>query len=180
MVRSRLTSLLLVAPLMAAGVALLDAAPAAAEDADVCTLVTRQTAGELLGAKVVKTTKKTSAKTGAEECTYKTKKVDKEFKKRNLKIQLELTVQPVTDELRAQVQRIPSDEGERVEGLGDEAYATKFDDVIAIVGPLAVQAKLQNYEGSPTKFRTVSEGAVRAALLRLGEIPVTPTSPPSS
>ena|SRR5437660_6709035 len=180
MMRSRLTSLLLVAPLMAAGVALLDAAPAAAEDADVCTLVTRQTAGDLLGAKVVKTTKKMSAKTGAEECTYKTKKVDKEFKKRNLKIQLELTVQPVTDELRAQVQRIPSDEGERVEGLGDEAYATKFDDVIAIVGPLAVQAKLQNYEGSPTKFRTVSEGAVRAALLRLGEIPVTPTSPPSS
>ena len=165
---------------MAAGVALLDAAPAAAEDADVCTLVTRQTAGELLGAKVVKTTKKTSAKTGAEECTYKTKKVDKEFRKRNLKIQLELTVQPVSDELRAQVQRIPSDEGERVEGLGDEAHATKFDDVIALVGPLAVQAKLQNYEGSPTKFRTVSEGAVRAALLRLGEIPVRPTSPPSS
>src|SRR5881397_3958770 len=116
--RSRLTSLFLVAPLMASGVALLDAAPAAAEDAGVC--------------------------------TYKTKKVDKEFKKRNLKIQLELTVQPVTDELRAQLQRIPSDEGERVEGLGDEAYATKFDDVIAISDTTAVQAKLQNYQGSPT------------------------------
>jgi len=173
--RSRLASLLLVAPLMATGVAFLDASPAAAEDAGVCTLVTRDEAGELLGAKVVKTTKKTSAKTGAEECTYKTKKVDKEFKKRNLKIQLELTVQPVTDELRAQLQRIPSDEGERVEGLGDEAYATKFDDVIAISGTTAVQAKLQNYQGSPTKFRSVSEGAVRAALPRLGQL-----TPPTS
>ena len=160
---------------MASGVALLDAAPAAAEDAGVCTLVTRDEAGELLGAKVVKTTRKTSAKTGAEECTYKTKKVDKEFKKRNLKIQLELTVQPVTDELRAQLQRIPSDEGERVEGLGDEAYATKFDDVIAISDTTAVQAKLQNYQGSPTRFRSVSEGAVRAALPRLGQLP-PPTS----
>jgi hypothetical protein len=174
--RSRLTCLFLVAPLMATGVALLDAAPTAAEDAGVCTLVTRDEAGELLGAKVVKTTKKTNAKTGAEECTYKTKKVDKEFKKRNLKIQLELTVQPVTDELRAQLQRIPSDEGERVESLGDEAFATKFEDVIAISGTTVVQAKLQNYEGSPTKFRSVSEGAVRAALPRLGQLTPRPSS----
>ena len=68
---------------MTTGAALLDAAPAAAEDAGVCTLVTRDEAGDLLGAKVVKTTRKTSAKTGAEECTYKTKKVDKDLGKRN-------------------------------------------------------------------------------------------------
>ena len=140
--RSRLTSLLLVAPLMATGVALLDAAPAAAEDAGVCTLVTRDEAGDLLGAKVVKTTKKTSAKTGAEECTYKTKKVDKDLGKRNLKISLELTVQPVTDEVRSELQNIPFEDGSRVQGLGDEAYVTKFDQVIAISGDNAVAVPL--------------------------------------
>jgi hypothetical protein len=173
--RSRLTSLLLVAPLIATGVALLDAAPAAAEDAGVCTLVTRDEAGDLLGAKVVKTTRKTSAKTGAEECTYKTKKVDKDLGKRNLKISLELTVQPVTDEVRSELQNIPFEDGSRVQGLGDEAYVTKFDQVIAISGDKAVAAKLQNYRGASTKFRNVSEGAVRAALPRLGQLP-PPTS----
>jgi hypothetical protein len=156
---------------MATGVALLDAAPAAAEDAGVCTLVTRDEAGDLLGAKVVKTTKKTSAKTGAEECTYKTKKVDKDLGRRNLKISLELTVQPVTDEVRSELQNIPFEDGSRVQGLGDEAYVTKFDQVIAISGDNAVAAKLQNYRGASTKFRSVSEGAVRAALPRLGQLP---------
>jgi hypothetical protein len=73
---------------MAAGVALLDAAPAAAEDTGVCTLVTRDEAGDLLGAKVVKTTKKTSKTSGAEECTYRTNKAQKRFKKSGVKMQL--------------------------------------------------------------------------------------------
>jgi hypothetical protein len=50
---------------------------------------------------------------------------------------LELTVQPVTDEVRS---------------------------------------KLQNYRGASTKFRSVSEGAVRAALPRLGQVDVPPPS----
>ena len=175
MMRSRFSSLLLVAPPIATGVALLDAAPAAAEDTAVCTLVTRNEAGELLGAKVVKTTTKTSKTNGAEECTFRTNKAQKRFKKSGVKMQLELTVEPLTDELRAKLQRIPSEDGERVEGLGDEAYASKFDDVTAIAGNVAVQAKLQNYAGSPTKFRSVSEGALRTALPRLAQLP-PPTS----
>ncbi len=169
MMRSRLTSLFLVAPLVATGIALLDSAPAAAEDTGVCSLVTRAEAGELLGAKVVKTTTKTSKANGAEECTYRTKKVQKELK-RNLKISLELTVQPVTDEVRSELQNIPFDDGSRVQGLGDEAYVTKFDQVIAISGDTAVAAKLQNYRGASSKFRSVSEGAVKAAL-PLGQLP---------
>ena len=175
MMRSRFTSLLLVTPLMATGVAFLDAAPAAAEDTGVCTLVTRDEAGDLLGAKVVKTTKKTSAANGAQECTYKTKKAQKEFKARNLKISLELTVQPVTDELRSKLQNIPFDDGSRVQGLGDDAYVTRFDQVIALSGDTAVAATLQNYRGASSKFRSVSEGAVRAALPRLGQL-----TPPST
>jgi hypothetical protein len=36
-----------------------------------------------------------------------------------------------------------------------------------------VSAKLQNYAGSPTKFRSVAEGAVRTALTRLGNLDIT-------
>jgi hypothetical protein len=169
--RSRLTSLFLLAPLAATGIALLDSAPVAAEDTGVCSLLTRTEAGELLGAKVVKTTTKTSKTNGAEECTYRTKKVQKELKARNLKISLELTVQPVTEEVRSELQNIPFDDGSRVQGLGDEAYVTKFDQVIAISGNTAVAAKLQNYRGASSKFRGVSEGAVKAALPRLGQLP---------
>jgi hypothetical protein len=113
------------------------------------------------------------------ECTYRTKKVQKAFKEefdRNLTIQLELKVGLLTDELRAELQEVPFDDGERVEGLGDEAYATKFDEVIAISGATAVSAKLQNYKGSLTKFRSVAEGAVRAALPRLGNLNITATT----
>jgi hypothetical protein len=81
----------------------------------------------------------------------------------------------VTDALRAELHDVPFDDGERVEGLGDEAYATKFDQVIAISGTTAVSAKLQNYKGSPTKFRSVAEGAVRAAFPRLAQLTPPPT-----
>ena len=40
-------------------------------------------------------------------------------------MQIEVTVQSVTDRLRAELQRIPTNKGERVEGLSDEAYATE-------------------------------------------------------
>ena len=159
--RSRL---LLLVPLLAAPLAFLDAGSAAAAETDVCKLVTRKEASDLLGAKVVKTTTKTSATNGAEECTYRTKKTQKEFKERKLKISLELTVQPVTDDLRSELQNIPFEDGSRVQGIGDEAYVTKFDQVIAVSGTTAVAAKLQNYRGASTKFRSVSEGAVKAAL----------------
>jgi hypothetical protein len=164
--------------LVAFGSASLDTVPATAGGSDVCSLITRKEASDLLGYKVVKTTEKTSSSDDSTECTYRTKKVQKAFKEefdRNLKIQLELTVGPVTDALRAELQDVPFDDGERVEGLGDEAYATKFDQVIAISGTTVVSAKLQNYKGSPTTFRSVAEGAVRAALPRLAQLTPPPT-----
>jgi hypothetical protein len=60
-------------------------------------------------------------------------------------------VGPVTDALRAQLQDVPFDDGERVEGLGDEAYATKF--------------------------RSAAEGAVRASLPRLAQLAPASTWP---
>jgi hypothetical protein len=154
---------LVLVPVLAAVLASFVATPAAAGRFDVCKLVTRKEASDLLGAKVVKTTKKTSSSNDAQECTYRTNKRGY----RKLKLQLELTVQPLTDDLRADLQNIPFDDGSRVQGLGDEAYVTKFDQVIAASGTMVVAAKLQNYQGASSRFREVSEGAVRAALPRL-------------
>jgi hypothetical protein len=63
-----------------------------------------------------------------------------------------------------------------VEGFADEAYVTKFDQVIAVSGDIALAAKLQNYQGPSSRFRSVSEGAVRTALPRLGQVTVSPPS----
>ena len=161
-----LALLALAAAPVGVGVVVVAASPADAGESEVCKLVTRKEASDLLGAKVVKTTTKTSTTNGAEECTYRTKK--KGF--RNLKLQLELTIQPVTDELRSKLQNIPFEDGSRLQDLGDEAYVDKFDSVVALSGATAVQGKLQNYQGASSRFRSVSEGVVRAAIPRLGEI----------
>ncbi|HEY4396493.1 MAG TPA: hypothetical protein VGO28_02350 [Acidimicrobiia bacterium] len=75
---------------------------------------------------------------------------------------------PTRQELRSKLQNIPFDDGSRLQDLGDEAYVDKFDSVIAVSGTTVMQAKLQNYQGASSRFRRVSEGAVRAALPRLG------------
>jgi hypothetical protein len=68
-----------------------------------------------------------------------------------------------------------SDRTARVEQPVWTDDVTKFDQVIAISGGNAVAAKLQNYRGASSKFRSVSEGSVKAALRRLGQLP-PPTS----
>lgn len=52
--------------------------------------------------------------------------------------------------------------------------------MIAISGNVAVQAKLQNYQGPSTKFRQVSESAVRTALRRLDRVSLTPPTTQTS
>jgi hypothetical protein len=159
-------------PLLAVTLVLLLTVPASAQNTGVCSLVTRGEAGKLLRAKVVKTEKDESPANGAQQCTYKTKKTG--IKDRGLKMALQVTAQPITDDLRSELQNIPFEDGSRVEGLGDEAYVTKFDQVIAVSGDIVLAAKLQNYEGASSRFRSVSEGAVRAALPRLGQVTVSP------
>lgn len=164
----------LLASLLAVAPAFVVAAPASAQSTGACSLVTRGEAGKLLRAKVVKTEKDESPANGAQQCTYKTKKTG--IKDRDVKLALQVTVQPLTEDLRSELQNIPFEDGSRVEGLGDEAYVTKFDQVIAVSGDIALAAKLQNYQGASSRFRSVSEGAVRAALPRLDQVDVPPPS----
>jgi hypothetical protein len=106
--------------------------------------------------------------------------VVEELEDRGLKLKLEVTVQPITDDLRSKLQDIPFDDGSRIEGLGDEAYVTQFEQVIAVSGDVVLAAKPQNYSGASTKIRGISEGAVRAALPRLDQVTVNPPAGSSS
>src|SRR2546430_10256049 len=85
----------LLAPLVTVAVAFGDAAPVGAKDTGVCTPLTRPEAGELLGAQVVKTSKKTSKPHGAQECTDKTHKAQKRLSWRGGRRPVERTLQPV-------------------------------------------------------------------------------------
>jgi hypothetical protein len=173
LVRSSRRFLVIVPALIAALLSVV-AAPASGQSSGVCSLVTRREAGKFLGAKVVKTEKDESPANGAQQCTYTTKKVVKEFKDRGLKLKLQVTVQPITDELRSKLQNIPFDDGSRIQGLGDEAYVTQFSQVIAVSGDIVLAAKPQNYSGASTKIQGIGEGAVRAALPRLDQVTVNP------
>jgi hypothetical protein len=171
---------LVVAPVLVPALVFVVAAPASGQSSGVCSLVTRREAGKLLGAKVVKTEKDESPANGAQQCTYTTKKVVKELKDRGLKLKLQVTVQPITDDLRSDLQSIPFEGGSRIQGLGDEAYVTQFEQVIAVSGDIVVAAKPQNYSGASTKIRGISLGAVRAALPRLDQVTVNPPAGSSS
>jgi hypothetical protein len=171
---------LVVASVLVAALVFVVAAPASGQSSGVCSLVTRREAGKLLRAKVVKTEKDESPANGAQQCTYTTKKVVKELEDRGLKLKLEVTVQPITDDLRSKLQNIPFDDGSRIEGLGDEAYVTQFEQVIAVSGDIVLAAKPQNYSGASTKIRGISVGAVRAALPRLDQVTVNPPAGSSS
>jgi hypothetical protein len=141
----RIPLVLLVSVIALAGFSTL---PAVATGTDVCALVSKQDASKLLGAKVVKTTTKTSASNGAQRCTYKTKKfTSKTLKKFDAPLQLAITWQPLTDAVRAYIKDINSDLTP-ISGLGDEAYADKFGAVFAIRGQDVVQAKVQNIQSS--------------------------------
>ena len=96
-----------------------------------------------------------------------------------MKLALQVTVQPLTEDLRSELQNIPFEDGSRVEGLGDEAYVTKFDQVIAVSGDIALAAKLQNYPGRVEQVpqRLGGRGACRAPAPRSGRRPATFVSP---
>jgi hypothetical protein len=164
----RISAALLVAVLAAAGltVAGLGVGPAAATGTDVCALISKSDASKLLGAKVVKTTTKSSASTGAQECNYKTKKyTTKTFKKFHAPLELSITWQPLTDEVRKYIADVNSDLTP-ITGIGDAAYADKFGTTFAVRGQDVVQAKVQNIESSH-----LQEWSQKGVVLALAGLP---------
>jgi len=140
--------------------------PADASGTDVCGLITKKEASKILGAKVVKLERQTNKSTGAQVCTYKTKKfTSKHLKKFSGALGLEIIWGPVTQDLRDAIAKAGSDLT-AIPGLGNSAYATQGS-VLALRGADVVQASIVNWQTSPSKQEAKAEKAVRLALPRL-------------
>jgi hypothetical protein len=142
------------------------AGSAGASGTDVCSLITKKEVSKILGAKVVKLKRETNNSTGAQVCTYKTKKfTSKHLKKFNGALGLELIWGPVTQDLRDAIAKAGSDLT-AIPGLGDSAYSTQGS-VLALRAADVVQASIVNWQAPLSKLSAKSEKAVRLALPRL-------------
>jgi len=128
-----------------------------------CALVTKKEASKILGAKVVKTKNVVDEDTGAQECTYTTKKFDSDFlEQAGSPIQLVLGWGPIADSLRGQYEG-----SEEIEGLGDVAYDLGFGSVVALSGEQSVQATVENSEAPAPKLAKKAQKAIKLALPHL-------------
>jgi hypothetical protein len=131
----------------------------------VCGLITKKEASKILGAKVVKTQRRTDG-SGGQECRYRTKKYTaKRLKGIDAPLGLTLTWVPLTKDLREQIDDSRFDL-EAIEDLGDEAYIDSTH-VLAIRGDDVITASVVNWETGLDTLQTKSEQAARIALGRL-------------
>ncbi len=124
------------------------ASGAAVAKTDPCSLLTKQQASKALGFKVVKLERDSEPSTGAEECEYRTKKYwVPRFKKIDAPLKLQITTQPLTDDVAEVLDVLEGDlDAETVEGLGDRAFYDKGNNLVAVVGKVVVQAEVTNIE----------------------------------
>jgi hypothetical protein len=115
---------------------------------NTCDLITKKQATKILGFKVVKTEFESEASSGAEQCSYRTKKYWKpRFKKLGAPLKLNITTQPLTEEAAVTLDELEADpEAQSVPGLGDRAFYTDGNDLVVVVGDLVLQAEVTNIE----------------------------------
>jgi hypothetical protein len=134
-----------------------------------CELLTKKEASKILGFKVVKTEELSEPATQTEGCDYRTKKYwAKRFKKLDAPLKLRITVQPFDEETVAIVEQLAADEdAEPVEGLGDRAFYTDSNDLVAVAGNKVFQAEVTNIEWKGNELTTLIKEPERAAMEKL-------------
>jgi hypothetical protein len=140
------------------------AAPAFAK---TCGTLTKKEASEILGFKVVTTKELSEADT--EGCDYVTKKFwSKRFKKLDAPLKLRITVQPLTPETEGVLKQLESDEdAEPVDGIGDRAFYTDSNDLVAVVGDQVFQSEVTNIEWKGNELTKNIKQPERAAMQQL-------------
>ena len=140
------------------------AAPAYAK---TCGTLTKKDASEIVGFKVV--TAKELSEGDTEGCDYITKKFwSKRFKKLDAPLKLRITVQPLTPETEDVLTQLESDEdAEPVDGLGDRAFYTDSNDLVAVVGDQVFQAEVTNIEWKGNELTRYIKDPERAAMEQL-------------
>jgi hypothetical protein len=153
--------------LAAASALTLGALLAAPAFAKTCGTLTKKEASKVVGFKVVTTEELSEGDT--EGCDYITKKFwSKRFKGLDAPLKLRITVQPLTPETEGVVTQLESDEdAEPVEGLGDRAFYTDSNDLVAVVGDQVFQAEVTNIEWKGNELTRYIKDPERAAMEQL-------------
>jgi len=133
---------------------------------NTCALITKKQATKILGFKVVKTEFESERSSGAEQCSYRTKKYWKpRFKKLDAPLKLDITTQPLTDDTAAILDELEADsDAVSVPGLGDRAFYTSGNDLVVVVGDVVLQAEVTNIEWSGDDLQTYILDPERAAM----------------
>lgn len=164
----RITSLLIVATVtVAAFVGVLGGTV----HATTCGTITKKEASEILGFDVVRTKEISEPSTDTEGCDYYTKKYwSKRLKRLGAPYKLRVTVQPLTDDVAEALDQLESDsDAETVAGVGDRAFYTDGNDLIAVAGDKVFQTKVTNIEWKNEELDTYLKEPELAAMRQLIE-----------
>ena len=132
-----------------------------------CTLLTKQEASAALGFKVVKTEKLSEPSTKTQGCDYISKK---QFEDVSSPLKLRITVQPLNADTKAAIDQIEADsDSEPVEGLGDRAFYTSGNELIASSGNKVFQTDITNVRWSGDELDTYIKEPELAAMKTLIE-----------
>lgn len=168
----RIASLLVVAA--AVGATVLIAPLGGTAHAKSCGTFTKKEASEILGFEVVRTKEISEPSTGTEGCDYYTNKYwSKRLKRLGAPYKLRITVQPLTDDVAEALDQLESDpDAETVDGVGDRAFYTDGNDLVAVSGDTVFQTKATNVvwknQGLDTYLKEPELAAMKQLIERTG------------
>lgn len=124
--------------------------------AKACGTFTKNEASKILGFKVVETEELSEPSTDTEGCDYITKKFwAKRFKKLDAPLKLRITIQPLNDDTAAVLDELEADEdAEPVDGLGDRAFYTDSNDLVAVSDEQVFQTEVTNIQWKNDELQT--------------------------
>ena len=111
---------------------------------------------KILGFKVVKTEYEAEKSTGAEQCEYRTGKywADR-FKPIDAPYKMQVTTQPLTPDTAKILDQLEADiDSDTVDKLGDRAFYTDGNDLVAVVGDVVLQVEVTNIEWNGNELQT--------------------------
>jgi hypothetical protein len=133
--------------------------------AKMCGTFTKKEASKIIGYKVVETEELTEESTDTEGCEYITKK---QFKDVSSPLKLRITAQPLNDDTAAALDELEADEdAEPVPDLGDRAFYTDGNELIAVSGDQVFQAKITNVRWRNNELETLIKAPELAAMRQL-------------
>lgn len=146
----RLAVLLLV---VATGTVALGDTVGARSKPSTCDLLTKKQVSKALGFKVVETRLERDTSTGAEQCEYRTKKYwTKDLRRLGAPLKMQVTTQPLTEDVESRLDTMERD-GDPVAGLGERAFYTSGNGLVAVVEPVVILVEVTNIDWSGAELQ---------------------------